>query len=89
MRFGVEAIMDDGVGGEEVLSGALGFELLLLSFSSPDWKIGVFCPVVLLQAIRTMAVREVGLPLGLWIGSQPVCDDRFGAHAGVLQQTVQ
>jgi hypothetical protein len=33
VSLGVEGVVDDGVGGEEPLSWALGFELLLLSLS--------------------------------------------------------
>jgi hypothetical protein len=34
--LGIEGVVDNGMGGEESLGGALGLELLLLPFSSPD-----------------------------------------------------
>ena len=85
MLFGVEAVIDGGVGGEEALGGALRFELLLFSFSSSDREMGVFRPIVLFQAARTMAVGKTDFPHGLGIRTKLVGDDGFGAHARVLQ----
>ena len=47
MALDVEGVVDCGAGGEELLSGGLGFEPLLLSLSSLDQQMGVLDPVVL------------------------------------------
>ena len=47
MTLDVEDVVDGGVGGEEPLSRALRFELLLFPLPSPDRQVGIFNPVVL------------------------------------------
>ena len=54
MSLDVEGVVDRGVGGEETLGRALGFEALLLPFSSSDWQMGILDPIVLSQAARTV-----------------------------------
>lgn len=57
MGFGVDAVVDGDVGGEEALGGALRFELLVLSLSASDWEMGIVSPFVLLKTARAMAIR--------------------------------
>lgn len=47
MPLEVEGVVDRREGGEELLGGSLGFEPLLLSFSSSDRQVGILYPVVL------------------------------------------
>lgn len=55
----VEGVVDRIVAGEEPLGGTLGFEPLLLAFSSSDDEAGVFGAIVLPQAARVMDVLQM------------------------------
>jgi hypothetical protein len=43
----VEGVVDRGMGGEELPGGGLGFETLLLSFSSSDRQVRILDPMIL------------------------------------------
>lgn len=50
MGLDIEGVVDGRMDGEETLSGALGFEPLLLSFPPSDGQVAVFGSIVLAQA---------------------------------------
>ena len=61
MALDVEGVVDRGVGGEETLGRGLGFEALLLAFSSSDRQVGVLDPVVFLQPARLVDLSPAEL----------------------------
>ncbi len=58
VTLNVEGVVDRGVGGEESLGGGLGFEALLLPFSSSDRQMEVFDPIVLPQPTRAVNLGQ-------------------------------
>mgnify|MGYP001117755677 CR=1 FL=1 len=54
MRLRIEGVVNGGMGGEKSLGGLLGFEPLLLSFSSADGKMRVFGAVVISKSARSV-----------------------------------
>lgn len=69
MALHVEGVVDRSVGGKESLRRGLGFEPLLLAFSSSDRQVGVLNAVVFPQPARPVwrrskAVDDPGRPRG-------------------------
>ena len=64
MSLNVEGIVDRGVSGEESLGGGLGFEALLLPFSSSDRQVGVLNAVAFPQATRPVQIPKLQLIKG-------------------------
>jgi hypothetical protein len=60
--LGVEDVVDDGVGGEDPLGGALALEFLLLPLSSLDDQVGVFHAIVVTQSPGPVAVLAAQYP---------------------------
>ena len=58
MTFGVEGVVNGGVGGEKSLGGWLGFETQHLSLSSSNRQVRVLHPIVLSQSAWSMALLK-------------------------------
>ena len=61
MTLDVEGVVDRRMGDEEALGRGLGFEQLLLAFSSSNREVRVLDPVVLAEPSRAMDVPEIQL----------------------------
>ncbi len=58
MLLDIEHIIDGSVGRREPLGGALGFELLLLSFASSDRQMRVLGLIVRTQSARAVSFGQ-------------------------------
>lgn len=86
MRLKVEGVVDRTVAGEKTLGRALGFESLLLSFSSSDHEVGVLRPIVLPHPTGLMTLLNLQYFQHRSIRRQLIRDDDLGADPGVAQQ---
>lgn len=89
MTLNVEGVVDRGVGGEESLRGGLGFEALLLSFSSSDRKVRVLDPIVLAKPSRSVNFGQAELSKGRSVRRQTVSRDLFRLNGLVTQQATE
>lgn len=89
MTLNVEGVVDRGVDGEESLRGGLGFEALLLPFSSSDRKVRVLDPIVLAKPSRSINFGQAELSKGRSVRRQTVSRDLFRLDGLVTQQAAQ
>ena len=83
MSSGMEATVDEGVSGEEVLSLLGRLEPLHLPFSSSRWPMRVLGPIVQISALSVLDAGEQ-LTLGDAVGPQLVGHD----HPRQILQTL-
>ena len=82
----IEGVVDWGVGGEEVLGGALVFELLLHAPSSSDSEVAVLGSVVRPHATGPMAIGEAEIAGRRPVGAKFIRRDRLRMDHLVLEQ---
>ena len=89
MTLEIEDVVDGGVGGNEALGLARGFEALHLSLSSSGREMAVFDAVVVAQSARLMpGLALQNLQCGA-VRSEAIGDDPLGNEALVLEQFSQ
>ena len=86
MALDVEGVVDCGVSGEEPLGGGLGFEPLLLAFSSSDREMGVLNAVVFPQPTRPVQMPKIQLIKGHAVRRQTVGRDHLRLYRLIMQQ---
>lgn len=61
MTLDIEGVVDRCMGDEESLGLGLGFEPMLLAFSSSDWQVRVLNSVVHSKPARPMQISQIQL----------------------------
>jgi hypothetical protein len=87
--LGVEAVVDGGMGGEETLGLALGFESLHFPLSSPDRQVRVLGAIIRTHAARSVTVGETQIPGGGPVRCQFVRGDGLRMDTLALQEFAQ
>lgn len=86
MALKVDGDLDRRMGVEKSLGRGLGFEQLLLAFSSSDRQVGVLNAVLLPKSAGSMKVTQTQLVERRTAGQQAICGDRLRVHPLVFRE---
>ena len=86
MTLCVENVVDGCMDEEKSLGRALTFETLHFTFSTPDWQVGIFAPVVLAHSSGMVPLAQVEIECGGTVGTQTIRHDALRMHARILQR---